>query len=381
MIRKIMKSKVFVFSCLIIDLLVFVFCMLNINSKIEFCILYILLHFIFIVLFFHFILKLPIINFNRMFLNLKINRFRSACDSDEIYLKTLNIETFDGSGSLTHPSLLFFENGLHGYKYWMAYTPYDNNNISLENPCIVVSNDGINFKKFKNLENPLLEIIPVKKPYTFYNDPFLIYTDRLELWYRLTIEDDILINDVYRIYSYDGENWSEPEKMIENDGSCYMSLSIVKKEDIYYLYYFNMNFEFKFRTSSDLKIWSEEREVKLTSFSGEYWHGEVSINKNNFELLFIDRQHNLYIATSIDGKEFIKLDKIEISYLPKDYLYKNAYLYKSNIMHIGDKVYLYIPFRYTTLNWFSFKRIFHHKWRLTLSVLNNESFDKMKRGV
>ena len=40
------------------------------------------------------------------------------------YKGPLNISTPDGSKQPYHPSVLYFEGGWCGYKYWMAYTPF-----------------------------------------------------------------------------------------------------------------------------------------------------------------------------------------------------------------------------------------------------------------
>ena len=34
------------------------------------------------------------------------------------------IPTYDGSRQATHPDIAYFPDGWHGYKYWMAMTPY-----------------------------------------------------------------------------------------------------------------------------------------------------------------------------------------------------------------------------------------------------------------
>ena len=58
-------------------------------------------------------------------------------------------------GQLTHPSVLFFPDGWSGYKYWMAMTPYPAGNDDHEDPCIVVSQDGINWIVPPGLTNPI----------------------------------------------------------------------------------------------------------------------------------------------------------------------------------------------------------------------------------
>lgn len=33
------------------------------------------------------------------------------------------IPTYDGSNQSTHPSVLYFADGWHGFRYWMGMTP------------------------------------------------------------------------------------------------------------------------------------------------------------------------------------------------------------------------------------------------------------------
>lgn len=67
----------------------------------------------------------------------------------------LIIPTYDGSGEATHPKVLYIENGWNGYKWWLGITPYPASNDDYENPCILVSNDGLNFVEFVGCPNPL----------------------------------------------------------------------------------------------------------------------------------------------------------------------------------------------------------------------------------
>jgi len=53
-----------------------------------------------------------------------------------------NTPTYDGSGQVVNPDVVYFPSGWHGYKYWLAMTPYPNSNDDYENPSILVSNDG-----------------------------------------------------------------------------------------------------------------------------------------------------------------------------------------------------------------------------------------------
>ncbi|WP_407311358.1 hypothetical protein [Desulfosporosinus sp. SB140] len=114
---------------------------------------------------------------------------------NEPFINALNhivTPTYDGSGQSVHPSVLDFktEYGISswgGFRYWMAFTPYPFFNSALENPCILVSKDGLNWITPPGIKNPLSS-----KPSGFlkdnYNsDPELVYDpdqDTLILYWR-----------------------------------------------------------------------------------------------------------------------------------------------------------------------------------------------------
>ena len=162
---KLLKNKVFLTLALICDVLICLLGLYLCENKAVYICLIVFLHFLFILLVFKFILKVSLVNFKKIKNYVYISKKRKQLKDDELYMFPLDIKTFDGSGSLTHPSILFFENGYNKYRFWMVFTPYDNNNVQLENPCIVVSNDGIHFEKLKGSNDPLLPIIEKKKPY------------------------------------------------------------------------------------------------------------------------------------------------------------------------------------------------------------------------
>lgn len=366
MLKKFFKNKIIDSLIILIDLIIIaLMCYFSSNVLLA-ILLIIIVHLFLLIIFVAFILKLPIINYQKI-INIKRKK-------EKIYPLELDIKTFDGSGSLTHPSVLYFDNGFNGYKFWMAFTPYDNDSVELENPCIVVSNDGINWKEPSKIKNPLLKIIKMQKPLRYYNDPFLIYTDKLELWYRYTVENEKCNNYIYRITSNDGINWSKPELIIDDNRFYYMSLSIVKKDNQYFMYYFDIDYNLYMRSSKDLVNWEKEEKITVEDFKGKFWHGEVRLINNHYELLFMDKNYKLYFAFSNDGKIFKYLKNLELCYIPKEYFYKDLHLYKSSYIYINNKLYLYVPYTIIKLA-YTTKKVFHKKWKLTLSIFSKENIN------
>lgn len=67
----------------------------------------------------------------------------------------LTTPTPDATGSAVHPDVCFIPEGWNGYRWWMVYEPYAGSDNALENPCVVVSTDGITWAAPAGLTNPV----------------------------------------------------------------------------------------------------------------------------------------------------------------------------------------------------------------------------------
>ena len=85
---------------------------------------------------------------------------------------SVKIDTYDGSGQVVHPDILWDKNEII-----MGITPYPFYIDSLENPCLYKSYDGIHFKDYMKDINPL-----VRKPIIDHNcDPDIFFNKKGEL--------------------------------------------------------------------------------------------------------------------------------------------------------------------------------------------------------
>ncbi len=117
------------------------------------------------------------------------------------------LPTPDKSGEVVHPSVVYFPNGWHGWKYWMAYTPYQFSDALRENPCIAVSNDGITWVEPAGIINPLLQ----PPPRGYNSDPDLAYDtahDHLVLRVRQVSPTN---NTILVLLSRNGVDWLSPK--------------------------------------------------------------------------------------------------------------------------------------------------------------------------
>jgi hypothetical protein len=113
--------------------------------------------------------------------------------------------TFDGSGEATHPAVARFAQPWHGWKYWLAMTPYKGSSATLENPSIITSNDGIHWSVPAGLKNPLVATPAAVSEYN--SDPHLLYdagSNRLVMYYRVY---NATKNIIYALSTADGVKW------------------------------------------------------------------------------------------------------------------------------------------------------------------------------
>ena len=199
--------------------------------------------------------------------------------------KPENIPTYDGSGQATHPSVVRFEKPWHGYKYWMAMTPYPFNNDGLEDPSILASHDGRKWVVPEGAENPL-----VPAPEIGHNcDVELIYEpskDELRIYY--VEADDVKQSWVKMLRSKDGVHWGKPTVVLHDPDYMYSILSpaIVRYPDGNYQMWYvdtgntgyrNQNNLVKTRKSKDGIHWGRESVCESFVQPGyQIWHMTVS---------------------------------------------------------------------------------------------------------
>jgi len=184
--------------------------------------------------------------------------------------------TYDGTEQAVHPDIVYFSDGWHGYKYWMAMTPYPMSNKNHENPSILVSQDGYIWKVPEGLSNP---VVPHQKG-GWNADTDLIYnpgTD--ELWmYYVRFKNNLCT--LYRVRSQDGITWSDEEYIFSEPLFQMLSPAIVYKDDLYHLWYVDANSRgihadytvVKYRTSVDGIVWSEAQLVDIGCDGCYVWH-------------------------------------------------------------------------------------------------------------
>lgn len=285
----------------------------------------------------------------------------------------IKIPTYEKSNETTHPKVLYFDEPVNGYKYWLVSTPYPYNTAFYENPSIVVSNDGIHFKEPEGIKNPVSGYPSKYWDESYYSDPYILYDkDHFELFYRKTLSK---LNNEYKKSGYnyiymktsnDGINWSKEKLVLDySPGEAYMSLSVIKEKDLYKIWYVNYDNKVKYVTSKDLINYSKPIDINVADFDKKIWHGEVQFINNKYICVFMIK-YKLYYTESNDGINFNtpKLINTELNEL--NGISHN--IYKSSFIINDDSIELYIPYRVYDEN----KK--RHIWKMRYVKMSKDKF-------
>jgi hypothetical protein len=216
----------------------------------------------------------------------------------------LDIPTYEGSGQAVHPDVIYFQDGWHGHKYWMAMTPYPFDTDTYENPSIVVSDDGLSWSVPDGLTNPI-----VPRPDCDHNsDPDIVYnprTNELYVYYTEQLRADRCpgrnTNSVRLVTSADGINWSAPQTVMSwnlDTDPLYLSPAVVYVGGVFHMWLASSVSGVVHGTSDDGFRWSP---LDVTPVP---WHLDVAYVDGEFVMLIVDSPvagAHLVAATSKDG--------------------------------------------------------------------------------
>ncbi len=258
----------------------------------------------------------------------------------------LDIPTYDGSGQAVHPSLLVQDAG--SPRFVLSFTPYTDTDDRVENPSVVVSDDGLCFREEKEGLNPL-----VPAPEKDHNDdPDLFFHDgKYGILYLETMRPEkqslVLLESADRIC------WEKrvihQESLADGQGSgCFMlSPKYIEKDGLSYLFYVNRNapggYRIEYVTGKDIySLDFAHRNVAAVSGLKELpWHLDILQDGSNCYMLLTtaadsgkDSRYTLRVARSLDlvhwqlGQGFALNDCYRSSGFIKDGV---MYLYVSKI--------------------------------------------------
>ena len=193
----------------------------------------------------------------------------------------LKLSTYDGSGQVTEPSVVTLDSPWHGFKYWMAFSPYPNGDESKENPSIAASNDGITWEVPRGLTNPLE--IPTSG---YFADASLFYDSQSDqLWvYYIQVSGARDSLKVLRRVSSDGVHWLNKSELFQLPTYEALSPTVAKVDSTYTMWTVNSGGSgcsaatstIESRTSSDGIKWSGSYSTNIALQGYVMWHLTVT---------------------------------------------------------------------------------------------------------
>lgn len=223
-------------------------------------------------------------------------------------MNCLKIKTCDGYNQITHPDIVYIDKGFHGFKYWMAYTPYPFSRDRYENPCIAVSNDGRHWDAPKGLRNPIVTQPNDVNQGGHYSDTDIISDNGgLSVYYVYNKRGVLGPSKFYRSFSKDGISWSKPQLVYKcsNPISGY-SPAITKDSGIYKMWYISEGNIMSYVTSKDDNKWSAPERCDIFIPGWTIWHVDISKTDIGYEGLLCARDNKagntaLFYIKSADG--------------------------------------------------------------------------------
>jgi hypothetical protein len=225
--------------------------------------------------------------------------------------------SYDGSNQMVHPDIYYNAAGWNGWKYWMACTPYPNNDNTLENPSILVSNDGDTWAVPAGLTNP---IVAYPGAPNYNSDPCLLFaSNTLYLYYRQTTT----VDTVYVTSSADGITWSAPASAVSGVKDRVVAPSVVFTGSQYEMFYIDIgtdpNSWLRRTCATPTGTWGSAQPVYLDPPSGQdLWHitvfWDTATSMYHALVATVPSGTNggtpgyLYFATSNDGTAWVLAD-------------------------------------------------------------------------
>ena len=147
------------------------------------------------------------------------------------------------TGEATHPSVAYRPEGWNGYPYWMAFTPYQGADDSMEDPNIVVSRDGITWTVPPGVTNPLDDAPGSPLLYNSDTDAVFGPDNKLYVFWRTFDPNAVGAEETlwYRS-SADGVTWA-PKVMVAQANQAttrFISPSFVYEDGAWTCWYLNM---------------------------------------------------------------------------------------------------------------------------------------------
>ena len=269
----------------------------------------------------------------------------------------LVIDTYDGSGQLTHPCVRHFPEGFGGHSWWMTASPYPNSALELENPCVWYSDDGIHWSA-DGIPNPLDEPLYVTGEQASMNsDPHLLVRPDgvMEVWWRTNYWENSgegLYTVVYRRTSTDGVNWTAKEelhRMLTNSADGIVCPVALYEDGVYKIWAVSDQECLRYYESATGADWRHIRDIDVSNPDySEYkvWHFDVNHTAKGYEFVGCynipgdySSPKYLYYAVSQDNLTYSK--RVMILTRGETGRFDERLVYRPTIVRLEDRVRIY----------------------------------------
>lgn len=283
----------------------------------------------------------------------------------------LYIPTYDGGNQSMHPKMIYFKEPWNKYKFWYVTTPYKGFDDFIENPCVYVSNDGINFEPLANAQ-PLDAITGDKKEH-FNSDPHIVYNsdkNQIECWWRHSKTE--LSGDkretIYRSVTKDGLVWSKKEMVFESIGTetAVVSPAVIYEDSIYKIWASHSNNDNRedrciyYYESKNGYNWKLIRKINLASDIFNFSHLDVIHTDKGYEMVVqaIHKDDGSELAGSLEQIMYtVSLDNIKyekpVSIIERGNKgqWDDWRMYRPSLTKVDDKYYLYYGATSSNYDW------------------------------
>jgi hypothetical protein len=156
-----------------------------------------------------------------------------TCEHADNNLIFPGIDVIQGDFSVVHPSVVYYENGWNGHKYWMAINPYPKSQASYENPWIYCSKDGVDWVQPEGIVNP---IAPEPTDAKFSSDVHLVKDVDGKTLHCISREYDIPRVKLRVFSSIDGVTWTGGHIILDREDYDFASPCVLYEDGKYRMY-------------------------------------------------------------------------------------------------------------------------------------------------
>lgn len=211
---------------------------------------------------------------------------------------TCSTPTYDGSGITTHPSVVDMGRRWNGYRWWLADTPFNNDDPMLENPSVWGSNDRVNWTVPHGLSNPL-RMPPGGNGY--HSDTQLVWDEanrQMICYWREVSNGGPFLR---AMVSTNGSSWFD-QQISPNSMSAGSPAMPQREDGTWWRFEYGSNAPHVYTAPAALGPWTYQGQGTLSGATETPWHGDVIRFAGRWIGVYANHASRaVYPMTSADG--------------------------------------------------------------------------------